>query len=227
MNALDLIGKTACAYLAERIEAEGTVDGTARFLLDRVTGAQVSAICRCVLNHAGIADQIRMRIPRDLGGPHGLPEALLTDERTTHWRNAECDRPVLLIANTDDDQGQSLRDISPIGSLELLGGPGLWVLQASQGLNLTDQHLTMWEKALKGLQDARPVSLERFATYVLMTRKAVEEEGQPLLTALGWALPALRIPRDSAFFEAIPERSVKLNKRTKTAIGIGKPKYYQ
>jgi S-DNA-T family DNA segregation ATPase FtsK/SpoIIIE len=64
----------------------------------------------------------------------------------------------------------------------------------------------MWEKALKGLQDARPVSLDRFATYVLMIRQAVEEEGQPLLLALGWALPALRMPRDSALFEAIPER---------------------
>lgn len=206
MNTLDLIGQTACAYLAERIEVEGTSEGTARFLLDRITGAQVSAICHAILSHTGIANQIRMHIPRELGGPHGLPETLLTDERTTHWRNAECDRPVLLIANTDDDQGQSLRDISPIGSLELLGAHGLWVSRASQGLNLTAPNLMMWEKALKGLQDARPVSLDRFATYVLMTRQAVEEEGQPLLLALGWALPVLRIPRDSAFFEAIPER---------------------
>lgn len=123
MNALELIGRTAVAYLTRAIGPEEAGEGTQRFLLDRLTGPQVSAICSEILRQPALAANIRLRIPRDLGGPNNLPAEILTDERTTHWRHAACDRPVLLIANTDDDQGQSLRDVMPVGSSELLGNP--------------------------------------------------------------------------------------------------------
>src|SRR5207245_1169234 len=121
-------------------------------------------------------EHVRLRIPRTLGEPHGLSEEVLTDERTTYWRHAVCDRPVLLIANTDDDQGQSLRDLTPIGSLELLGVPHLWIGQAAAGLAFPDQHRLVWEKALQGLQRAKPVSLDMFARYILVTQEAMAEQ---------------------------------------------------
>jgi S-DNA-T family DNA segregation ATPase FtsK/SpoIIIE len=206
MNLLDLIGKTAAAYLANAITQEER-EGTARFLLDRLTGAQVAAICREIRTCAPLHEQVRLRILRTLGEPHGLSEEVLTDERTTYWRHAVCDRPVLLIANTDDDQGQSLRDLTPIGSLELLGVPHLWIAQAAAGLAFPDQHRVVWDKALQGLQRAKPVSLDMFARYLLVTRQAMAAHSLPLLHALGWALPVLCVPRDTTFFEAIPERS--------------------
>ncbi|MGE3538653.1 MAG: FtsK/SpoIIIE domain-containing protein [Candidatus Tectimicrobiota bacterium] len=206
MNLLDLIGKTAVAYLENVITHEDR-EGTARFLLDRLTGIHVAAICREVLACAPLNEQVRLRIPRLLGQPYGLSEEVLTDERTTYWRHAVCDRPVLLIANTDDDQGQSLRDLTPIGSRELLGEPHFWVTQAAAGLALPDQHRLLWEKALQGLQRAKPVSLDIFARYLLVTRQSMAEQGLPVLHALGWALPVLSVPRDTTFFEAIPERS--------------------
>ena len=192
MDVLDLIGRTALAYLKRAVGTEDLGDGTQRFLLDRLTGPQVSAICREILRQPPLAAIIRLRIPRTAGAPDDLPEEILTDERTTHWRHAACDRPVLVIANTDDDQGQSLRDVTPVGSSELLGEPSLWVAVVGEGLGLTDQQLAVLEKALKGLQDAKPVSLETFAAYVLTTRQAIEEQGLPLINALGWALPVLR-----------------------------------
>lgn len=206
MNALEVIGRTAVAYLTRAIGTDDAGDGTQRFLLDRLTGSQVAAICREILSRPALAAQVRIHIPREVGQPNGLPEEILTDERTTHWRHATCDRPILLIANTDDDQGQSLRDITPVGSSELLGEPSLWVPVVADGLGLTDQQLGVFEKALKGLQDAKPVSLDTFATYVLTIRQAIEEQGLPLVNALGWALPVLRVPRDSAYFEVIPEQ---------------------
>ena len=207
VNSLDLLGMTATAYLSRRIGADDVGEGTARFLLDRLPAAHIASICRRILLSADLSSKIRLRIPRALGSGHGLPEEILTDERTTHWRHSTCDRPVLLIANTDDDQGQSLRDITPIGSQELLGEVEIWVAQASEGLGLSDANVRVWPKALKGLQDARPVSLENFARFVLATRLAIKDHGLPLLHALGWALPELRVPRDSAFFTAIPEKS--------------------
>ena len=50
------------------------------------------------------------------------------------------------------------------------------------------------------------VSLVQFATYVLHTQTAIEDEGQPVLFALGAALPALRLPRDSYYFNIVKER---------------------
>lgn len=50
------------------------------------------------------------------------------------------------------------------------------------------------------------MSLDTFASYVLMTRQVIDEQGLPLINALGWALPVLRVPRDSTYFEVIPEQ---------------------
>src|SRR5436309_10492608 len=144
MNAPELIGRAATAYLIKRISAEHTAEGTARFLLDRLQGTHVAAVCREILDRPELAGQTRLRIPRILGETNGLPQEVLTDERTTYWRNSVCDRPVLILANTDDDQGQSLRDITPIGSLELLTEVENWVAEAAEGLGLADRHLTMW-----------------------------------------------------------------------------------
>ena len=83
--------------------------------------------------------------------------------------------------------------------------PSGWA-SSRRGSASQTSRLPYFEKALKGLQDAKPVSLETFAAYVLTTRQAIDVQGLPLINALGWAFPILRIPRDSAYFEAIPEK---------------------
>src|SRR5438552_5050104 len=148
MTPTELIGRAGTAYLQRSIRPDSPEDGIARFLLDRLTGPQVAAICRNILARPSFAAQILIRIPRELGGPQGLPEEVLTDERTTHWRNAETNRPVLLLANTDDDQGQSLRDVTPIDSGVLCGEPDIWIDEAAEGLGLTDRHVVIWKRAV-------------------------------------------------------------------------------
>ena len=54
-------------------------------------------------------------------------------------------------------------------------------------------------------KDLRVAPLDRIASYVLQTRSAILTEGLPILTALGAALPALRLPKDSAFSNRIKE----------------------
>jgi S-DNA-T family DNA segregation ATPase FtsK/SpoIIIE len=77
---------------------------------------------------------------------------------------------------------------------------------AADGLLLNEQHKKWWIKALQGLLEARAFALDRLAQYILQTRMAIED-GQPLLFALGHALPALRVPRDTVLFSALNERS--------------------
>jgi S-DNA-T family DNA segregation ATPase FtsK/SpoIIIE len=206
MRSIDLIGQVATKFLRESLNTEDS-DGVARFLLDRLTGEQVANICQGILATPDLSPRIKIQIPRTLVAGYDLPEGILTDEKTVHLRHALCDRPCLLLANTNDDQGQSLKDIYPLGAGLLKEKIEFWVEVASEGLDLPDEHLKYWQKSLKGLQAASECSLEQFANYVMDTRERIDAESVPIINALGWALPALRLPRDSGYFEAIPEKA--------------------
>ena len=114
---------------------------------------------------------------------------------------------MLIVANTGDDEEQSLKEFIRIGAPELQEQPALWVRIAGEGLNLSDVHARWWEKAITGLQELRVVSLDRLAAYILKTREAVLLDGLPILRALGSALPALRFPRDTVFSNRVKEAS--------------------
>ena len=130
---------------------------------------------------------------------------MLTNARTTYYRNAACEKSALLVANTGDDEEQSLKDLVSIGAPELLAEPGLWIALAGDGLPLVDQHKQWWLKAIQALLEVKQFGLDRFADYVLQTREAVEE-GHPILAALGVALPALHLPRDTGLFRSLTDK---------------------
>lgn len=202
MNALDLIGTAGAAALEERLQGLGGDSGTARFMLDRLTGPQVAAIVRQLVSDSSIQSQVKIAVPRALVDGQGLPESVITDERTVAWRHAECDRPALLIANTDDDQGASLHDVALIGAKELKEGPAYWVLPAADGLGLPQEHIDAWQIALKSLSGVDDWPLAQLSNYVAMTRDAIDSMSLPVADALGWALPALQLPRDTGYFRS-------------------------
>ncbi len=196
MNAQELLGATAASLIQRKIEG---VDGQARLLLDRLLPDQVAAICRAVLADPALSPRCNPQIPREIGRLTGLPDAILTDERTTYWRNrVDPDRRALLLSNDDDEQGQSLGDLTPIGTAQLLDDPAVWVDAARVALTPDDRRV--WIAALRGLMGSRSVSLNRFAEYVAATRHALDAVALPIESALGHALPSLQIPRDTAFF---------------------------
>ena len=59
---------------------------------------------------------------------------------------------------------------------------------------------------MNGLLEVRSFALDRFADYILQTREAIEG-GHPVLFALGAAFPALRVPRDTAFFHTLNDKT--------------------
>jgi len=205
MNGIELIGLVATEYFRKHLQGDTSdnPDGVARFLLDRLTGEIVSTICQSILRDDHLNAKVEIKVPKQLVQGFDLPDDVITKYRTTYWRNASCEKDALILANTNDDQGPSLKDITTIGAGDLKGVPELWVETASRDLLLTDEQIGYWEKALKGLQEASECSLEQFSAYVVLTRTIMLTEGLPLVNALGWALPALRIPRDSGYFEAI------------------------
>lgn len=206
MTSDQLIGKVAAAYLRDRI-TEDDSSGVARYLLDGLTADQTAAVAYAILEDSSLAQLIEIKLPVHFVGNHGLPGHILTEERTTYFRNAACDKSALLVANTGDDEEQSLKELVPVSAQQLQVHPELWVNLAAEGLPITEQHQHCWIKALQGLLEVRSFALERLADYILQTRQAVEE-GQPILFALGTAFPALHIPRDSAFFCNLNEKTV-------------------
>ncbi|MGF9796391.1 FtsK/SpoIIIE domain-containing protein [Brevibacillus agri] len=211
MNEIELIGRVAIEFLRQNLLADDTTDsndGVARFLLDRLTAEQVAEICHNILNDAYLNSKVAIKVPRKLVDGFGLPDAALTDQKTTFWRHASCDKNAIILANTNDDQGQSLRDITSIGARDLKSVPELWVNVVSKDLPLTEDQMKYWKQALRGLQDASECSLEQFSKYAVMVHDIIKSEGISVIRALGWALPALRLPRDSSFFESIPENGL-------------------
>lgn len=201
MNAFDLMGEAAAASLEDRLKDLGPDDAVARFMLDRLTGAQVAAIVAAILKRPGLAEKIKIAVPRDLVAEFGLPETVVTDERTLSFRHGDVGAAALLIANTDDDQGTSLDELTRLGAKQLIDEPSFWVQSAARGLGLPPESLEQWEAALRGLMAADNWSLHQVASFVELTRRRIEDQSEALVNALGWALPALHLPRDSGYFK--------------------------
>ncbi len=211
MDIHELIGKVAVSILKEELGDSGGEAGTARFLLDGLSIPQTLAVTRAVLTDVFLSERVDIKLPRALFDGHALPDEVLTDRNATFYRSADCDKAAFLITNASADEGQaedmSLHEVTPIGAAQLIERLPAWVSSASAGLALTDDAKAWWERSLAGLSQVGSVALERFARYIVATREAVIDEGYPIIEALGYALPALQLPRDPAAFAGIKDRS--------------------
>ncbi len=215
MKPANLIGAAGATSIQQRLSALTSEDGVARYLLDRLTGEQVAAITAALLAKSGVEALLKIAIPRALVDGHGLPDTVITDDRTVAVRNAECEKPALLMANTDDDQGESLQDVTLIGAKQLIEDVAPWVEAAGAGLGLPEGQLSAWRAALAGLNAADDWTLHQVSHYVALTRQQIAEESKPVQEALGWALPALRLPRDSGYFSGIKDKDLDQPRRWK------------
>ena len=207
MNVSELVGAIATAILREELSggADEAAQGTSRFLLD-FGDDDTAAIARAVLADPYLHPKVEIKLPASYVGRHDLPNEVLTDYPATYFRNATCPKDAFLLAGGEHYEEASFKEIARLSPAELLDRIELWIRTVSDGLHLSEDHCRWWERALTGLRDLRVVSLHQFATYVLRTRKAIEADGHPVLFALGAALPALRLPRDSCYFNIVKER---------------------
>ena len=204
MNASELLGAVGAASLRERLANASEGDGLARFMLDRLTGQQVAAVVQALLLDNETTQKIKIAVPRDLVAAFDLPPAVITDERTVALRHAECDRPALLLANSDDDQGASLQDVTLLGAKQLTEEPRLWVEAAAAGLGLPESHSIFGKPRFAALPRPKTGRCIRSQTTSSSRADRSRMNSKPLLEALGWALPALQLPRDSRVFPGHP-----------------------
>lgn len=214
MTSDELIGKVVASYLRDRL-TDDDFTGVARYLLDCLSADQTAAVAKTILADASLSALVEIKLPIHFVGGHGLPAHTLTNERTTYFRNAACSKSALLVANTGDDEEQSLKELVPIGAAELYAHPALWVKWASEDLPILEEHQNWWVKALEGLLEVRSVALDRLAAYILQIRVAIRD-GHPVLNALGVALPALHVPKDTAFASSLITKNAGHTSRWKT-----------
>lgn len=165
-------------------------------------------ICHTILGTPGLARLVEIKVPEALGAALDLPDEVLTSEGPVHWRHAACSKAALLLASVNDNDEQSLSVLTLIGARDIKTAYGLWIEVAGKGLPLPAQQVNWWEKALKGLLAASEYSLDQFAEYVALTARCVSETGLSVRDALGWALPVIGLPRDTGYFQAIPEKKL-------------------
>lgn len=207
MNVSELVATIATAILREELsgDADEVTQSTSRFLLDFTTD-HTAAIALAVLADPYLQPKIEIKLPASHFGYHGLPIEVLTKFPATYFRNATCPKDAFLLAGGEHYEEASFNEIARLSPAELLDRLELWIRTVSDGLHLSEEHCRWWERALTGLRDLRIVSLHQFATYVLRTRESIQTEGHPVLFALGDALPAIRFPRDSYYFNIVKER---------------------
>ena len=207
MNVSELVAAIATAILREELsgDADEAAQGTSRFLLD-FSADHTAAIARAVLSDLYLHPKVEIKLPASHVGCHGLPNEVLTEYPATYFRNATCSKDAFLLAGGEHYEEASFNEIARLSPGELLDRIDLWIRTVSDGLYLSEDHCRWWERALIGLRDLRLVSLDQFAIYVLRTRKAIGADGHPVLFALGAALPALHLPRDSYYFNIVKER---------------------
>lgn len=202
MNAHELLGAAATILLQRQLDG---ADGQVRVRLDGLAPEHLRAVCEAITRDPTLALRCRVLIYRPIGERAGLPEALLTDQRLTYWRNrTDPEERAFVLEDDDDEQRQSAQQVPSIGSKALLADHALWVEAAK--LSLTPEESRIWVAALKGLFGAaKTPNLARFAEYVAATRHGLHDVGMPLEQALGHALPSLEMPRDSAYFAGFTE----------------------
>jgi DNA segregation ATPase FtsK/SpoIIIE, S-DNA-T family len=180
---------------------------TARMVLDMLEPEHVGAIVREIDADPDLSNHVYVQIKTRIAIEAGLPERFHTDQTEVWFRNHEPPegQPALLIATDGDDQRESLEELARISAADLRNAADVWVSLVSQSGAVSPDHQAVWTKALQGLADAREVSLQQFARYVTSTRERISAHGE-LISALGQALPQLRLPSDLGAFVAIKDK---------------------
>jgi len=214
MNPKELVGHVGHRLILElvndaRLRSGGNeASETARIVLDMLEPDHVGAIVRAVADDPDLSANVYVQIKSRIATEAGLPERFHTDKTEVWFRNHEPPegQPALLIATDGDDQRESLEELARISAADLRNAAETWVALVSRGGLLTPKDQAVWVKALQGLADAREVSLQQFARYITATRDRIHQDGETLVSALGQALPLLRLPCDVGAFVAIKEK---------------------
>ncbi|MBS9435211.1 FtsK/SpoIIIE domain-containing protein [Photorhabdus hainanensis] len=200
-----IIGRVGADILAKRISNPGQFDEVAAlFRLDKLSSNQIAAVARAILADNDLFTQVDLRIPEALVQEQGLPEDILIPHNAGFVRNnAETDKVAILTANGNEHNlSDTLGHVMAIGSKEMRADARLWVEAAlhSGGLSPVQEDRVIFQAALAGLLASSELSLVQLGEFCSEIVGAISTNGLAIRHALGFSLPKVGLPRDTAFF---------------------------
>lgn len=211
MTRNELIAAVALDFIKGHLDQEP--DGSMRFCMLGLEASLVRSIAEAVLGESDASSDVAVRIPNLFDPEATLPPKTRSDQSITHWRHCrlpEGMRAVLFAASHEELQrnDKSVEKITKIETDTLRARYDDWVDQ----VGLTSVYLDgpKREHLLTALQSANNThvarTIETFADFVLSIAEGIITKGLPLQKAIDNALPSLKLPRYSGYFDRIPEK---------------------
>ncbi len=203
-----IIGRVGTDILQRRLadsrQSDGSLqDSAALFRLDKLAAGQIASIVREVLANPVLAARVDLRIPESLVEGQGLPPEALTSQNAGAVRNAGTTKEALLTANGNEHNlADTLGHVTALGAKEFKAQEGAWVEATCHiaGIAPTPEDRAVFRAAIKALMGAAELTLSQLGDYCALVAEATNAHGLPIRDAIGWALPCVRLPRDTSLF---------------------------
>ena len=210
MNRNDLISAVALSYISEQLSRDE--EGTVRFCMVGLEESLVTAIAEAAYNNQQLASLIEIKVSEVFDRNSTLPAELLSNESITHWRHCKLPdgkRGVLFAASQEELQrnDKSVEKITKIETDTLRSEYDSWIEKSgitSQILN--DSKRAHLKTALISANETHAArTIETYADFVLSISIGILDQGLPLQKAVDNALPSLKLPRNSGYFDRISD----------------------
>ena len=200
-----IIGRVGADILATRISNPGQPgDSAALFRLDKLSSNQIAAVARAILANPDLVARVDLMIPEALVDGQGLPPEILISHNAGYVRNnAATAKAAILTANGNEHNlADTLGHVMAIGAKEMRADPEPWVEAAlhAGGLSPVPDDRMVFHAALGGLLASSELSLVQLGEFCAEIAEAISTRGLAIRDAVGFALPRVGLPRDSALF---------------------------
>lgn len=211
MTRNELIADVALDCIKGHLGQEAA--GSMRFCMLGLEPSLMRSIAQAVLNDSVTSYSVLVRVPSLFDSDNELPVDAKSDQSITHWRHCRLPdgvRAVLFAASQEELQrnDKSIEKVTKIETDTLRNCYDAWIDQ----VGLTSVHLDATKRAhlftaLKAANHSHAArTIETFADFVLSVAEGVVSSGLPLQKAIDNALPSLRLPRYSGYFDRIPDK---------------------
>lgn len=208
MNRNDVISAVALSYISTQLSRDD--EGTVRFCMVGLEESLVIAIAEAANRNQQLASLLEIKISEAFDPSSTLPTELISNESITHWRHCKLPdgkRGVLFAATQEELQrnDKSVEKITKIETDTLRSEYDSWIEQSGITSQILDDgkraHLKTALISANETHAAR--TIETYADFVLSISTGILDQGLPLQKAIDNALPSLKLPRNSGYFDRI------------------------
>jgi len=210
MTRNELIAAVALTYIRDQLSKEQ--EGSVRFCMLGLEASLVTNIAKVVYDDNELSGLIEVKISRIFDPDCQLPDTLHSNESITHWRHCqlpEGKRGVLFVATQEELQrnDKSVEKISKIETDTLRSEYDSWIDKSGATRTVLDEtkrkHLRTALQSANETHAAR--TIETYADFVLSISEGILTHGLPPQKAIDNALPSLRLPKNSGYFDRISQ----------------------